>query len=104
MRRKHKIQTSMKVIYAYGFGFIILFLINMVGWIAHQYFGLPFDSFMLDFFGKYTSVQVCGAVAFISIFFVDKDRDGRPDSAERQAENGNDKPPIIRGGSVNGRN
>lgn len=41
---------------------------------------------MISFLKEYASASLVAAVTFISIFNVDKNHDGRPDAAERQAK------------------
>lgn len=40
----------------------------------------------MTFFRDFTAPAVVAAFSFVAVFCVDKNRDGRPDAAEKQAE------------------
>lgn len=86
--KKKKLQTSMKIIYWYGGLLVILTLLMVVSWLIDWFHaGTPNISSLLDIFKNYTATQVVAAITFISVFCVDTDGDGRPDAAQKQAEN-----------------
>ena len=79
-------QHSMLIVIAYS---CLIFLIVMAFMFAWMISGLKsgnFDlSIMLRFFEAATAPSVVAAVTFLSVFFVDKNGDGRPDAAEEKA-------------------
>lgn len=82
-------QHSMVVILSYGALLGIMSGAFLFAWI---YNGLSSDHFnteeMIRFFMAATSAGPVAAVTFLSVFLVDKNKDGRPDAAEEKAEKG----------------
>ena len=80
---------SMMVIYLYGIGLIILFLMVISSWIANEIWRLNANiQILITFWNSYTTAAVIGAVGFISIFSVNKNKDGESDIAEKKALDG----------------
>lgn len=80
-------RTSMMVVYVYGIGLFSLVLLYIFGWCYRWYSsGIPDTGELIQFLKEYASVSLVAAVTFISVFNVDKNRDGRPDAAERQVK------------------
>lgn len=86
---KVQAQDSMMVILAYG---TLLGIISAAFLFAWIYNGLNAGRFntseMIQFFSVATGAGPVAAVTFLSIFLVDKDKDGRPDAAVEKAEKG----------------
>lgn len=82
---KGKVRTSMQVVYVYGAGLIILFLMVIAAWV-HDFIrtGVANTTLLINFFKEFTAPAVVGAFTFVSVFCVDKNRDGRPDAAEKE--------------------
>lgn len=78
---------SMWIVYIYGAGLIILFTFIIFSWV-YEFIrtGNPNIQVLIDFFTKYTVAQVIAAFTFVSVFLVDKNNDGRPDAAEKEAK------------------
>lgn len=82
-------RMSMMVIYLYGIGLIILFLMVISSWIANEIWRLNANiQILITFWNSYTTAAVIGAVGFISIFSVNKNKDGESDIAEKKALDG----------------
>lgn len=80
-------RTSLKVVYIYGAEVLLLALLLTVSWLFDWYMkGQPDIPQLLTIFKEFTSLTAISAVTFIVVFCVDKNRDGRPDAAEKQAE------------------
>lgn len=83
-------QHSMLIVIAYSFLIFIIVLAFMFAWIIAGLKTGAFDmGIMLRFFEAATAPSVVAAVTFLSVFFVDKNGDGRPDAAEDRAEEKN---------------
>lgn len=82
---KGKVRTSMQIVYVYGAGLIILFLMVIAAWV-HDFIrtGVANTTLLINFFKEFTAPAVVGAFTFVSVFCVDKNRDGRPDAAEKE--------------------
>ena len=82
---KGRVRTSMQIVYVYGAGLIILFLMVIAAWI-HDFYrtGVANTTLLINFFKEFTAPAVVGAFTFVSIFCVDKNHDGRPDAAEKE--------------------
>lgn len=93
---RSKVQTSMQIVYVYGTGLIILFLIILTAWL-HDWWrtGIANTQLLITFFREFTAPAVVGAFTFVSVFLVDKNHDGRPDAAEKEAKKEKSKPPIV---------
>ncbi len=93
---RRKIQTSMQIVYVYGTGLIILFLMILTAWL-HDWWrtGVANTPLLISFFKEFTAPAVVGAFTFVSVFLVDKNHDGRPDAAEKEAKKEKSKPPIV---------
>lgn len=84
---KVRAQDSMTVIIAYGILLAVISISFMGAWILNGWkSGKPDMDIMLRFFQAATGAGPVAAVTFLSIFFVDKNQDGRPDAAENKAE------------------
>ena len=77
----------MWIVYIYGAGLIILFIFIIFS-LIYEFIrtGNPNIQVLIDFFTKYTVGQVIAAFTFVSVFLVDKNHDGRPDAAEKEAK------------------
>lgn len=85
--KKTKIQTSMKIIYCYGGGLAVMTVLLIGAWIYDWYTaGTPDIPTLVNVFKEYTAPAVVAAFTFVSVFCIDKDRDGRPDIAEAKAK------------------
>ena len=73
---KGRVRTSMQIVYVYGAGLIILFLMVIAAWV-HDFYrtGVANTTLLINFFKEFT---------FVSVFCVDKNHDGRPDAAEKE--------------------
>ncbi len=82
---KGRVRTSMQIVYVYGAGLIILFLMVIAAW-AHDFYrtGVANTTLLINFFKEFTAPAVVGAFTFVSVFCVDKNHDGRPDAAEKE--------------------
>lgn len=82
---KGRVRTSMQIVYVYGAGLIILFLMVIAAWV-HDFYrtGTANTTLLINFFKEFTAPAVVGAFTFVSVFCVDKNRDGRPDAAEKE--------------------
>lgn len=87
-RISRRANTSLKVVYLYGAGLLILFFLVLFGW-AHDFYrtGVANTSLLITFFKEYAAPAVVGAVTFISVFSVNKNRNGDSDAAEKGAVN-----------------
>lgn len=87
-RISRRANTSLKVVYLYGAGLIILFLMVIAAWI-HDFYrtGTANTAQLIMFFKEYAAPAVVGAVTFISVFSVNKNRNGDSDAAEKGAAN-----------------
>lgn len=80
-------QDSMAVIAAYGVLLGVISLSLLFSWFFNGIKTGSFDSaVMLQFFTAATGAGPVAAVTFLSVFFVDKNGDGRPDASENKAE------------------
>ena len=79
-----KAKPSMKVVYGYAIGFLILFCVVMIAWVIEFCKGSANTMILIKFFEDYTAVPVVGAIAFIAKYMVDKNRNGRPDAIEKE--------------------
>ena len=79
---KGRVRTSMQIVYVYGAGLIVLFLMVIAAWI-HDFYrtGVANTTLLINFFKEFTAPAVVGAFTFVSVFCVD---DGRPDAAEKE--------------------
>ena len=85
--KRTKIQTSMKIIYCYGGGLAVMTVLLIGAWIYDWYTaGTPDIPTLVNVFKEYTAPAVVAAFTFVSVFCIDKDRDGRPDIAEAKAK------------------
>lgn len=84
-RVKGRVRTSMQIVYVYGAGLIVLFLMVIAAWV-HDFIrtGVANTTLLINFFKEFTAPAVVGAFTFVSVFCVDKNRDGRPDAAEKE--------------------
>ena len=84
-RIKGRVRTSMQIVYVYGAGLIVLFLMVIAAWV-HDFIrtGVANTTLLINFFKEFTAPAVVGAFTFVSVFCVDKNRDGRPDAAEKE--------------------
>lgn len=82
---KGRVRTSMQIVYVYGAGLIILFLMVIAAWV-HDFYrtGVANTTLLINFFKEFTAPAVVGAFTFVSVFCVDKNHDGRPDAAEKE--------------------
>lgn len=79
-------QDSMLIVIAYSCLIFLIVLAFMFAWVFSALKTGNFDmSIMLRFFEAVTAPSVVAAVTFLSVFFVDKNGDGRPDAAEVKA-------------------
>ena len=82
-------QDSMLIVIAYSCLIFLIVLAFMFAWVFSALKTGNFDmSIMLRFFEAVTAPSVVAAVTFLSVFFVDKNGDGRPDAAEAKAGEG----------------
>lgn len=80
-------QTSMRVVYLYGAGLMLLTVLVLASWCINALqTGKADTNTLISFFKEYTAPAVVGAVTFLSVFFIDKNGDGRPDAAEKESE------------------
>lgn len=85
---KH-IRTSMLIIYVYAMLLFITILMYIAGWCYKWHMnGAPDTAEVIQFMKEYVSVSMVAAITFISVFSVDKNRDGRPDAAENKSKGG----------------
>lgn len=79
-------QDSMKVVMAYGFLIGIVSFAFLLAWVYNGFSAGKFDTKeMISFFSAATGAGPVAAVTFLSVFLVDKNKDGRPDAAEKKA-------------------
>lgn len=79
-------QHSMLIVIAYSCLIFLIVMAFMFAWIIAGLKTGAFDmGIMLRFFEAATAPSVVAAVTFLSVFFVDKNGDGRPDAAEEKA-------------------
>lgn len=89
---KVEAQDSMAVIFAYAILIGCISAAFMGAWIYDGVNAGHFDTeLMLKFFSEATSPVTVAAITGISIFLVDKNKDGRPDVSETKAEKGEAK-------------
>jgi len=81
---KGNAKPSMKVVYGYAIGFLILFCVVLAAWVIEFCRGSANTMTLIKFFEDYTAVPVVGAIAFIAKYMVDKNRNGRPDAIEKE--------------------
>lgn len=84
-------KLSMKVVYGYAIGFLILFCVVLISWVIEFCKGTASTMTLIKFFEDYTAVPVVGAVAFLAKYLVDKNRNGRPDAVEKELKKDDDK-------------
>lgn len=85
-------QDSMLIVIAYSCLIVLIVLAFMFAWLVSGLKTGIFDmSIMLRFFEAVTAPSVVAAVTFLSVFFVDKNGDGRPDAAEEKAGKGGEE-------------
>lgn len=83
---KSNAQDSMKIVIAYGILVFVIAIAFMLAWLYSGFKTGKFDTdIMLRFFSAATAPGPVAAVTFISVFLVDKNKDGRPDAAEERA-------------------
>lgn len=82
---KGRVRTSMQIVYVYGAGLVVLFLLVIAAWV-HDFIrtGAANTTLLINFFKEFTAPAVVGAFTFVSVFCVDKNHDGRPDAAEKE--------------------
>lgn len=83
-----KAKMSMMVIYLYGTGLITLFIMVIASWLANTAGYNTNTQILINFWNSYTTAAVIGAVGFVSIFSVDKMRNGESDIAEKKSIEG----------------
>lgn len=83
-----KAKMSMMVIYLYGAGLITLFVMVIASWLANAAGYNTNTQILINFWNSYTTAAVIGAVGFVSIFSVDKMRNGESDIAEKKSIEG----------------
>lgn len=83
-----KAKMSMMVIYLYGTGLITLFVMVIASWLANTAGYNTNTQILINFWNSYTTAAVIGAIGFVSIFSVDKMRDGESDIAEKKSIEG----------------
>ena len=80
-------KDSMRIVCMYGVGLAIITFLLIWAWMYNWFrSGEPDIPTLITFFKEYTSASVIAAVTFLSVFHVDKNRDGRPDIAEAKAK------------------
>ena len=80
-------KDSMRIVCMYGAGLAIITFLLLWAWLYTWFTsGKPDIPTLLSFFKEYTAPTVVAAVTFLSVFHVDKNRDGRPDIAETKAK------------------
>ena len=80
-------KDSMRIVCLYGAGLAIITFLLLWAWVYTWFAsGKPDIPTLLSFFKEYTAPTVIAAVTFLSVFHVDKNRDGRPDIAETKAK------------------
>lgn len=85
-------QDSMLIVIAYSCLIFLIVMAFMFAWVISGLKTGTFDmSIMLRFFEAVTAPSVVAAVTFLSVFFVDKNGDGRPDAAEEKAGKGGEE-------------
>lgn len=85
-------QDSMLIVIAYSCLIVLIVMAFMFAWVISGLKTGTFDmSIMLRFFEAVTAPSVVAAVTFLSVFFVDKNGDGRPDAAEEKAGKGGEE-------------
>lgn len=85
-------QDSMMIVIAYSCLIVLIVMAFMFAWVISGLKTGTFDmSIMLRFFEAVTAPSVVAAVTFLSVFFVDKNGDGRPDAAEEKAGKGGEE-------------
>lgn len=94
---KSNAQDSMMIVMAYGLLIVIIALAFMCAWLHEGFSTGKFDTdIMLRFFSAATAPGPVAAVTFLSVFLVDKNKDGRPDAAENRADTSSDRPMVLR--------
>lgn len=83
-----KAKMSMMVIYLYGTGLITLFVMFIASWLANTAGYNTNTQMLINFWNSYTTAAVIGAIGFVSIFSVDKMRNGESDIAEKKSIEG----------------
>lgn len=85
-------QDSMVVIIAYGTLLGVISAAFLFAWVYNGFSAGRFSTDeMIRFFTAATGAGPVAAVTFLSVFLVDKNKDGRPDAAETKAEKGETK-------------
>lgn len=86
------VQDSMTIVMAYGVLIFVVAAAFMAAWLYDGIRSGVFDTeILLRFFSAVTAPGPVAAVTFLSVFLVDKNRDGRPDAAEEKAEKGGER-------------
>lgn len=63
----------------------------LLAWIYQWYITGKADiPLLISFFKEYSAPAVVGAFTFVSVFIVDKDKNGRSDAAERKSNDERD--------------
>ena len=89
---KKRVRASIAIVYIYGIGLVIIFLMFISAWMFDFYrTGHADIQQLITFFKEFTAPAVVGAFTFVSVFCVDKNNDGRSDAAEKEAENAENK-------------
>lgn len=84
---KRHAQTSMKIVYAYSAGLILMVVLLIAAWLFNWYTTKSPDiPQLLQIFKEYKDQAMVLAVGFIIVLCIDKNHDGRPDVAEREAK------------------
>ena len=80
-------KDSMRIVCFYGAGLAGITILYISGWLWQWYqTEAPDLPALADFFKEFTAPTVVAAITFISVWRVDKNRDGRPDAAELRAK------------------
>ena len=80
-------KDSMRIICFYGAGLAGITILYIAGWLWQWYHTeAPDLPALADFFKEFTAPTVVAAITFVSVWHVDKNRDGRPDIAELRAK------------------
>lgn len=89
-------KTSMKIVYAYSAGLIFIVALLLIAWLFNWYTTQKPDiPQLLQIFKEYKDQAMILAVGFIIVLCIDKNHDGRPDVAEREAKK-DSRPPERR--------
>ena len=87
MTKRGSAKDSMRIVCFYGAGLAGITILYISGWLWQWYqTEAPDLPALADFFKEFTAPTVVAAITFISVWRVDKNRDGRPDAAELRAK------------------